>query len=34
MIVKALITLPNTIIEASVSVILVRSDPLDDRLNG
>ncbi|OWW04583.1 hypothetical protein ATY81_00915 [Rhizobium sp. R72] len=31
---KALITRPNTIIEASGSQILVRSDPLDDRLNG
>ncbi|APO79760.1 flagellin domain-containing protein (plasmid) [Rhizobium etli 8C-3] len=33
-ILKALITRPNTIIEANGSSILVRSDPLDDRLNG
>ncbi|MBW9117723.1 hypothetical protein JNB88_29330 [Rhizobium cauense] len=31
---KTLITRPNTIIEANGSQILVRSDPLDDRLNG
>ncbi|MDP9809183.1 flagellin-like hook-associated protein FlgL [Rhizobium tibeticum] len=31
---KALITRPNTIIEANGSQVLVRSDPLDDRLNG
>jgi len=31
---KSLITRPNTIIEANGSQVLVRSDPLDDRLNG
>ncbi|WP_237361807.1 flagellin [Rhizobium gallicum] len=33
-ILNALITRPNTIIEANGSAIRVRSDPLDDRLNG
>ncbi len=33
-ILKSLITRPNTIIETNGSAITIRSDPLDDRLNG